>query len=211
MRHNIKAAIRTTGKKSIVKNLRNQGYIPAIVYGNKKDPIAITINAREFRKEFSHISESSLIDLEIENDTTRSVLIKDFEEDLVKGRIIHMDFLEIEAGKMLTTNVEVSLTGTPVGVRQGGILEHFLHEVEIECYPKDLPEILEVSVDELNISDSLHVSDLPQLKGVQYKNSPTQVVLQVSSPKLVSLEPDTEEITEVETVSDDSQSESESE
>lgn len=194
MENIINAEVRTVGSKSALKKLRLNGNIPAIVYGNHKKPIPIFLNQRIFRKNFTHISESNLITLNIAGQEPRQVLIKDYIQNLIRGTIQHMDFFEIEIGKSLTTHVSISLVGISIGARQGGILEQLLHEIEIECLPKNLPETLEIDVTHLNIGESIHVSELPLLDGVEYKSSPQQVVIHVSAPKQVSLESESDDI-----------------
>ena len=185
MEHILEAQKRDTAHKSETKRLRRTGEIPAIVYGNHKTPVPVSINSRAFRKQFSHISESALITLKISGEDDKSVLIKQFEYDTARGELVHIDFYEIEKGKLLHANVEIVLVGNAEGVHMGGILEHFLHEVEVECLPKDLPPTIEINIENLNIGDVIHVSDLPTIEGVKYTQNPEQVVLHIVAPKRV--------------------------
>lgn len=193
MEHIVLAEIREAKNKKNNKQIRVDGDIPAVVYGNGKEPIAIKINQRAFRKQFSHVSESTLITLKIAGGEDKTVLIKDFTQNLIRKTIEHIDFYEISKGKSLTTKVIIHIHGTPEGNKKGGITEHSLHEVEIECLPKDLPEIIEVDISHLDIGMSIYVRDLPSMAGITYKSSDEQLVVQISPPKQVSLVPDTEE------------------
>lgn len=193
MEHIVLAQTREARNKKQNKQCRVDGDIPAVVYGNNKQPVAIKINQRAFRKQFSHISESTLITLKIDGQDDKTVLIKDFTQNLIRRSIEHIDFYEISKGKSLTTHVRIQILGSPEGVKKGGITEHRLHEVEIECLPKDLPEIIEVDVSHLDVGMSIYVRDLPSMEGITYKSSPEQLIVQVSPPKQVSLEPDTED------------------
>lgn len=195
MEHKIKATFRNITNKGAVKQLRLNGEIPAVVYGNNQTPITITLNERAFRHEFTHISESTLIALDIEG-TSKTVLIKDFVKNNIRNTITHIDFYEISKGQSLTTHVAIIPKGIASGVRVGGILEHFVHEIEIECLPKDLPEILEVDIESLEVGHAIHVRDLPNFPGVTYQNPEDQVVLHISAPQKASLEPDIEPIEE---------------
>ena len=129
------------------RRLRRHGKIPAVVYGHA-EPKGLIIDAHEFNTKFLTISESTIIKLQVDG-ASYDVLIRDYQEDTISGAIIHLDFYEIERGKSLRTNVSLHLTGTPIGVREGGLQESFVHEVEVECLPKDLPEHIEVEITDL--------------------------------------------------------------
>jgi large subunit ribosomal protein L25 len=157
--------------------LRRRGRIPAVIYGHQ-EPLAVSIDAHEFDTKFHHISESTIIRLAV-GDQAREVLIRDFQEDAVGGQVTHIDFYEVDKNRNLRTNVRVELTGAPVGVKEGGLLEHFVHEVEVECLPASLPEKIVLDVNELRLGKSLHVRELPPVEGVRFLNSPEQVVCAV--------------------------------
>lgn len=182
---------RTTSGKGYARALRRAGRIPAIVYGHS-EPVSVSVEAREFHKEFHTVSESQLITLKLEKDD-RTVLIKDYSEDITNGEILHIDFYEVEKGKKLHTRIAVELDGSPVGVREGGILEHTLYEVDIECLPKDIPEHLIVDVSGLSQGDSIHISDIPVPEGVTILNNADQTVASVTTPRAVVEEEEGEE------------------
>jgi large subunit ribosomal protein L25 len=162
--------------------LRRQGKIPGIIYGHTQ-PKPIAIDEHEFNTKFHHISESTIIELQVDGQA-HEVLIRDFQEDTISGRVTHIDFYEVEKGKILRTNVAVSLKGAAVGVREGGLLETFVHEVEVECLPKDLPERIEVEVSDLALGHSIHIRQLAIPDGVRILNSPDQVVCTVVHKRL---------------------------
>ena len=157
--------------------LKRRGRIPAVIYGHQ-EPLAVSIDAHEFDTKFHHISESTIIRLAV-GGQQREVLIRDFQEDAVGGQVTHIDFYEVDKNRLLRTNVRVELTGAPVGVKEGGLLEHFVHEVEVECLPASLPEKILLDVNELRLGKSLHVRELPPVEGVRFLNSPEQVVCAV--------------------------------
>ncbi len=204
-------ALRSERKKGAARRLRRNGSIPAIVYGHG-EPTAISINAREFATKFKYVSESTIITLDA-GEQKFEVLIKDYQEDVVSGGILHIDFYEIEAGKAVRTHIPVHIEGSPKGVREGGILEHPLYELEIECLPKDLPEDIKIDVSALEIGDSLHIADLQPPEGVTILSNPDQVVALVSTPR-VEEEPEVAEEEEVEAAeegAEEKESESEEE
>ncbi|MFP4329967.1 MAG: 50S ribosomal protein L25 [Alkalispirochaetaceae bacterium] len=183
--------LRSEFKKGASRRLRTVGRIPAIVYGHD-EPIAISISGREFHKEFHTISESTLIRLAIDG-KERQVLVKDYQEDIIKGEVLHIDFYEVEKGKTLQTHVPIVLDGSPVGVREGGVLEHGIYELNIECLPKDLPGEIHVDITGMNIGDSIHVGDISAPEGVRILNSDDQTVAVCASPRAMEQEMEAEE------------------
>jgi len=173
-------------KKRTASRLRRSGKIPAVIYGHSGDhPIAV--DEHEFSTKFHRVSENTIINLTVEKDQY-DVLVKDYQEDILTGKITHIDFYEIERGKALRTHVPVRLEGVSPGVREGGILDHHLHELEIECLPKDLPDTVVIDISNLEIGDSVHVGDLDPPKGVQYLNADEYVIVSVSHRKAEVLE-----------------------
>ncbi len=169
---------RVAGGKGPARRLRQAGNIPAVIYGHR-DPVVISIDEREFHREFKTVSESTIITIHVDGDDY-DVLIKDYTENLVTGKITHIDFYEIERGKILRTHVGVHITGVSPGVRTGGILEQPLHEIEVECLPKDIPQGIDVDISTLDIGDSIHVGDLEVPPDVKYLTNPDQVVVLVA-------------------------------
>jgi large subunit ribosomal protein L25 len=166
--------------------LRRAGKIPAIVYG-LKEPLAIAVDEREFNQKFKVISENVIITLSLGKEH-HDVLVKDYQEDLIKQKILHLDFYEIDQNRILRTHVPVHLTGAAEGVKEGGILEHLLHEVEVECLPANLPERIELDVTALAIHDAIHIRDLPARDGVRFLNSPDYVICHVVAKAAVEIE-----------------------
>lgn len=168
-------------KKSANKKLRKEGKIPAVIYGHNA-PVPIVVDNKEFNTKFKVISENTIINLEL-GKKKHDVLVKDYQEDIISGELLHIDFYEIEQGKLLKTYVPIHLEGLSPGVKEGGIMEHFLHDIEIECLPSDLPDTITLDISELEIGDSIHVSDLPKLEGVKFLTASDQVVCVVTHQK----------------------------
>lgn len=195
---NLSATVRKEIRKGATRMLRRNGRIPAVMYGHSGVSV-VSVDEHEFGHKFKRITENAIVSLDIEG-KAHDVLVKDFQEDVLTGRITHIDFFEIESGKVLRTNVPVHLIGNPIGVREGGIMEHRLHEIEVECLPKDIPEQINVDVTALQIGESTHVEELPSIEGVRIINTPDQVIVAVSHAKeevLVAAE-EAEELAEAE-------------
>jgi large subunit ribosomal protein L25 len=169
--------IRNEKKKGPVGRLRKQGIIPSVIYGHN-EPVVISIDKKEFYTNFKTVSESTIITLK-SKDKSYDVLVKDFQEDIIKEEITHIDFYEIERGKLLKTHVPVHLNGTAVGVKEGGILEALTHEIEIECLPKDLPHEIALDISDLNVGDSIHISDIAEIEGVRFITPKEHVICAV--------------------------------
>lgn len=179
----LNAAARVGLKKGASGRLRRSGKIPAILYGHSgTSPIAI--DAREFSHKFKHVSENTIINLQV-GDKAYDVLVKDYQEDILKGNITHIDFYEIERGKVLRTNIPIHIVGAPVGVREGGVLETMLYSIEVECLPKDIPENIEIDVGALDIGGSIHVGDIKPPENVKFLVPEDYVIVAVIAPRSV--------------------------
>lgn len=154
----LSAEIRTELKKSGAKKTRNSGRIPAVIYGHN-EPLNLSVDEKEFTKKFDKISENTIITINV-GKKSYSVLVKDFQDDILTSKIKHIDFFEIEKGKTLKTNIPIHIEGTAKGVREGGVLEQRLHELEVECLPKDIPESVTIDVTDLENGDAVHVEDV---------------------------------------------------
>jgi large subunit ribosomal protein L25 len=163
----LEADVRTERKKNAAGRLRRNGKIPAVVYG-KSESKTISLDAHDFLQTFKHASESSIITIKANDGSSYDVLLKDYQQNILTGEVLHVDFYEFEAGKVLQTNVAVHLEGEPIGAREGGILEQQLHEVEVECLPRDIPSEITVDVSELGIGDSIHISEITPPSGVTF-------------------------------------------
>jgi large subunit ribosomal protein L25 len=174
------------------RRLRRSGRIPAVLYGRTGKPISIDLDAREFVNGIKGISESTIVKVEIDGQA-HEAFVKDTQRNITNGNIIHVDFYEVESDTALRTRVSVHIHGTPVGVREGGVLESPLHEIEVECLPRDLPERIDVDVSDLKVNQSLHVRDIPLGEGVRLISAADQVVALVKFAKAEAAAPAAEE------------------
>jgi large subunit ribosomal protein L25 len=173
--------------RSKVKALKGQGFIPAVVYSEGKDALAIKVSRHDFLTMIHHHRvENAIITLKVKDDkkkTGRSCMIKEMQHDPVKGDIVHIDFTEISLTKVIKVNVPVVTKGESVGVKsEGGSLEHILWEIEVECLPTDIPKNIEVDVSTLKIGDSVHIKDITFPAKVKVLADPDAVVLSVAAP-----------------------------
>lgn len=150
--------------KSVTRKLRAAGRIPAVYYGRGETPIPLVVSAKDVDVLLHNASGSNVIvDLQVAGvaSADRKAIIREIQRDPVQGHILHLDLQHISLTERITVEVPIELIGIPTGVKDGGgILEHLLREVEVECLPTDIPAHLDVDVTALNIGDTLHVSDL---------------------------------------------------
>ena len=184
------AELRTETRKGAARRLRRQGRVPAVMYGHR-DPLLLSIDAREFSRKFQQISESTIIHLSA-GEETYDVLVKDFQIDHIIERLEHIDFFEIERGRILRARVLLHYVGNPIGVREGGLQEMLVHEVDVESLPRDLPERIDVEIENLAVGHSLHVSDLVVPDGVRVLTSQDQVIVLIAH-KVEEDEPEDDE------------------
>jgi large subunit ribosomal protein L25 len=175
---------------TVANKLKREGLIPAIIYGGKETPQPLQVGARDITTLLSRArGENILVELEIENagaKASRVALIQEVQHEALSGRIVHVDFQAINMDETLHTSVPIESRGEAIGVKSfGGILEHSLRSLEIECLPKDLPDVLSIDVSGLNIGSSIHVKHIMLPPGVKALDDPDLTVFLVAAPAVV--------------------------
>ena len=173
--------------KTASKKQRKEGWVPAVVYGHGFETMLLSVNEREFMALLRQEGGAhGLLNLKVEGleDGEHTVVVKEIQRHPIKDHILHLDFQKIRKGEEMTTEVALQFVGEPVGVKEGGILQHYLYEITVKCLPKDLPEPIEVDISHLEIKDNVRVSDLIQFEGVEYLNSPEEVVVTVQPKRI---------------------------
>ena len=169
------------------KRLRREGKIPAVIYGKKHENMHIAIDAKMFEKTVTNLKESGLMTITI-GKKKYSVLIKNFQDNPISGILRHIDFYEVTKGEALHTQVAVVLLNshTAAGVKLGGLLEQVLHEVVIECLPKDIPEHIELDVKDLGLNESLNVGAIQAPAGVKILTTPDHTIVTITAHRAES-------------------------
>ena len=161
-----------TGKfnKNAARRVRVSGQIPAVVYGAGLDPVAVAVDPKAITRILhSDSGHNTIFDLDVTGTGLVKAMIVDWQHEPIKGKLLHIDLKRIAMDKTMRVSVPIQLVGVPTGVKnQGGILEHVLREVEIECLPGDIPSHLDVDVTGLEINKSIHVSDLPHSGSIKF-------------------------------------------
>jgi large subunit ribosomal protein L25 len=183
----LKAKSRAEIGKGAVKRMRDQGSIPGVIYGSHMKPINITVAVKELETALhSASSENVLVDLSLEEGgktNNRLTLIQEVQHHPYKDTILHIDFHEVLATEKLRASVPVRPIGEPAGVKNGGgVLEFVMRDLHVECLPQDLPALLEVNVEKLEIGQSIHVGDITPPNGVALLDDKGQTVFLVAAP-----------------------------
>ena len=200
------------GKKN-AKNYRGEGNIPGVYYFHGNEAIPLLFDGMKLTQFL--MGHRGLIDLKIEGEKEPlKCFLKDYQRDPVTDVPIHVDFQGVKMGEKIVIYVPLVVRGTPAGVKVGGIMEHITRELEIECFPKDLPEILEVDVSQLEIGDSIHIEDL-KYENITILDDPEETVVLVEAPRIVVeeevSEEEEEELTEPELIGEKKEEEEEEE
>lgn len=177
------------------RRLRAEGQIPASLYG-QGNARSITVNAVDFRDLNRQIGGgAALVELADEKGVSALCLIQEIQRDAIRGNVKHVDFQEVERGHAFVTFVPVHLIGEAdsIGVKKdGGVIDHKTHELEIRCRPSKLPNGIEVDVSGLAVGEAIHISELAEIEGVEFLGEPVQVIVSCQHPT-VAAEP-TEEL-----------------
>ena len=168
----LKAHKRTLLGRNAIKQIKEKGLVPGVIYGSNQTPLPLQVDNRELSTVLAHASsEHILVQLEIvdgNQSTTKLALIQEVQHHPLKRGLLHVDFQAVSATEKITSSVPIETVGEALGVRTfGGLLEHSLRSLEVQCYPQDLPAVVRVDVANLNIGESLHVRDIQLPPGVE--------------------------------------------
>jgi large subunit ribosomal protein L25 len=136
---------------------RNAGLIPAILYGHKQETLMLFLDKKEFSKVID--ARIKMVNLKMDG-TEETAIIKEIQFDTFGKEILHADFIRTDLTEKITTQLSVVLYGTSPGVKEGGILDHALKEIEIECLPAEVPDNIRIDISELAIGDTIHIGDI---------------------------------------------------
>lgn len=214
-KHQINARIREQKGKEAAKKLRKNDKIPAVFYSTKSDPIMLTIEKSDLSSLLKDSTgENIIIELQIESEKggkPNMVMLKELQTHPVKRSYIHADFFEIAMDREITINVPVVLINTPVGVTNGGILQHIRREITVSCLPGKMIESIELDVSGLDVGEALHISDVNFPEGITHAMEDHLAVAIVSAPDTSEGETETQETEGVTTEEQEKAAETEGE
>lgn len=185
----LNASTRPVGKGS-ARATRREGYVPAVLYGKNVEAVSVKVPSRDFARVMS-AGRNSIIKLAIAEKggvDERTCMIKELQQDPVRGDVLHADFQQINLKDKLRTTVAIRIVGEDAIVKAGGILQHLLWEIEVECLPTDIPDHLTADVSNVPIGGHLSVKDLKAPEGVDLVTDQDAAIASVLAPKAVEEE-----------------------
>ena len=167
--------------------LRQQGKLPAVIYGHGKEPVSITLDAREFVESLHHGNRIFDVDLGGAKDT---LLVKDIQYDYLGDTVIHADLVRVNLDERVKVEVMIKLVGTAAGTHMGGIIEEIMNRVEVECAVRDIPEFLLVDIKGLELDKTLRAGEIALPSDFILITNPNAGVVGCHEPKAVIAEED---------------------
>lgn len=168
IKHTLAAESRTTTGKGAARSLRRQGRVPAVIYGHHREPASLTVEAAALNRLITvgH-GLRALLDISIDGKAPVKALFRELQRDPVRPQdIVHVDLYEVKSDEKIVVKVQLHVVGTADGVRNGGgILEHPMRELNVRCFPADIPDEIQIDVTDLAIGKSIHVREITVAKG----------------------------------------------
>jgi len=192
----LKAIIRKTTGNSPARALRREGRIPAVLYGPGTEPVLLSVSTGDFEEVLKRGNISQvLLNLIIQNGKTfsKSAVIKELQTHPVSQDFLHIDFYEIDMKRKIKVNIPVVTKGKSKGVELGGVVQIIRHELEVLCFPGEIPEEIEIDITDLDMGDSIHVEEIHLEGDMEIQAEVNYTVLTVLSPKVEEEEVEEEE------------------
>lgn len=177
---NVEKRVATT--RSQLNQIRAEGKIPAVIYGKEIEATPLAISEREFLQLIKG-DPNVIIRMDVPDEGEKSAMVHNIQRDAIKQNILHVDFLQIDLKDKINATVRIAYEGDPAGVREGGVQQIEMHEVEVQCLPTDIPAQISVDVSELQIGDSLTAGQLTMPEGVELVTAPEQVLMNILPPQ----------------------------
>ncbi len=208
METTLRLTTRHDSGKGVARKLRRAGRVPGVVYGGGEETVPVSMEAREALLLFQSISvENTILNLMVDEGEAERALVREVQVHPYRTELLHVDFLRVQRGVAIEVHVPVHVVGVPAGVREGGILEHIVHDITVKCVPSRIPEAIEVDVSHLVTGDVLRVRDLEMPEDVENLADPDQAVCSVTVPRAPEL--DEEEVVDEEAEPDEDTDEEE--
>ena len=185
--------------KGAARKLRQQGRVPAVLYGRELDSVHLSVDAHEVEHLFHSISvDNTIVKLAVDGDSEPyETLVREIQTHPWRASLLHIDFLRIQKGVAVDVDVPLRLLGVPLGVKsEGGVLEQVIHDIPVRCIPSKIPAAIEVDVSELNLNEALHVSDIALEEGVEIRIAEERTICSVAIPKIIEEQVEEEELAE---------------
>lgn len=185
----LKAKERKSERRSQLRELREQGGIPAVVYGYKTGNTPIAIDMGDFMKTMREVGRNGVIHLDVEG-KKMNVILHEYQEDPIKKEVIHADFLAVDLSQEIEANVRVELSEDAEGIKEGGVLQQILHEITVTAKPDEIPEVIRVDISHLNIGETITVGEIRGNYSIAINHEDDEPIASILAPRT---EDDTEE------------------
>jgi large subunit ribosomal protein L25 len=182
------------------RRLRREGFVPGVLYG-RHDPASFSVAERELRRVLSGTGGlHTILDIAIDGGRTSPAILKDYQQDPVKGKLLHIDLQEVRLDEAITASVSVSLIGAEdaPGVREGGVLSQITREINVSALPMEVPEHIDVDVSAMELGGTLRLAEIPTVEGATFLDDPDETVLATITAPTREVEPEEEGVEDVE-------------
>ena len=187
MERKLKADRRDGAGKGVARKIRAAGRVPAVAYGHGAEPLHLTVDARElFHLLHTDAGMNVLVDLRVDGDNILA-MPREVQRDHLKGTFLHVDFIRIARNERIAVEVPIHLAGESHGVKEGGVVEHHLWTLHVECLPQDVPSAIDVDITKLGINESLKVAELRVPGNLTVLTSAEETVVSVVPPQVLKL------------------------
>ncbi|WP_373894539.1 50S ribosomal protein L25/general stress protein Ctc [Virgibacillus sp. CBA3643] len=178
----LQATKRDDFTKSATKEIRNNGRVPAVVYGQKRDSKAISVNSIELVKTVRDEGRNAIISLDVENDKAVDVMLHEYQMDPLKNDVLHADFYIVNMAEEMDVEVALRLEGEAQGSKDGGVLQQPLYELQVRAKPGDIPDEISVNIESLDVGDSITIADLPKATNYEFLEDKDTTVATILTP-----------------------------
>lgn len=185
----LKASVRSQAGTRNSMRLREQGQLPAVVYGHQQEALSISLDAHEFIEHLHHGHRLFKVDVDGKKDT---MLVKDLQYDHLGKAVIHADLMRVNLSERITVEVMIELRGTAAGTHEGGIVEEVMNSIEVECEVRDIPESLQLNIKDLGLNQVMHAGQVELPKGFELVTDPDAVVVSCHETKVQAVEGEAE-------------------
>jgi large subunit ribosomal protein L25 len=174
---------RAPGGKNVNRRLRIAGLIPAVLYGRGREPVPLSVEPKTIVDIlYSESGQNTIFSLSVDGGERANVMVKDYQLDPVKGKLIHTDLIQIAMDRLLEVSVNVELVGEAEGVKAGGLLDFVTRSIDLECLPADIPDSIKVDVGHLKINDYVRVKNIEFESKIKVLTDPEVVIVTISPP-----------------------------
>jgi large subunit ribosomal protein L25 len=188
MEQKLKAERRDESGKGAARKIRAAGRVPGVLYGHGTDPLHLTMDSRDlFHTLHTEAGANVLVDLRVDGDHFLA-MPREVQRDHLRGRLLHVDFLRIARDEKITVEVPIQLAGESHGVKEGGVVEHHLWTLQVECFPQDVPPFIEAEITALGINESLKVEELRIPPKLTVLTAGEETIVSVVPPQVLVVE-----------------------